>query len=326
MTDFMNVRLADTQLNALLELARVVELGPGDVVFRRGEPGLHIYVVLKGSVELVFGGAKEPKRLLEGALFGELAALLPEMHRSADALVVEPSNIAIWDTKAIEEIVASNPRAVLDIIVRSCRYLIASEEGLIQALQRRNEELERALDYLRRTREELSANEILAQSDPLTGLYNRRCMDKQLPRFMERSDETGAGLVLLLGDLDGFKAVNDRCGHAEGDRILVRVAGLISASIRRTDLACRMGGDEFALILPETTPEEARVIAERLVAHIASLSAEHEGETLSLSLSVGAVVYRQGEGIAEFIKRADALLYSAKKEGGACVVWEDANS
>jgi diguanylate cyclase (GGDEF)-like protein len=322
MQDETHVILSGAEIDVLSSTAEERALDAGDVVFRRGEPGGQVFVLLEGSIELRFGEEKRPKTLGPGSLFGELAALLPEMLRSADAVALESTRIATWDAAAVESLTRSDPAALLGIVVRSCRYLIASEDALIDTLQRRNTELERTLDYLRRTREELSAKEILAQSDPLTGLYNRRCLHKQLPRFAERADETGATMVLLMGDLDGFKSINDLCGHAEGDLMLVRVAGLVAVSIRRTDLACRMGGDEFAVMLPEITLDDARAIADRLIAHVATLSSEHAGEVLPLTLSIGAVVYRRGESLDMLMKRADERLYAAKAGGGDQVVWE----
>jgi len=322
MADESHVVLTEDELAALRPSAREVSVEAGDIVFRRGEPGLNVYAVLDGAVELRFGEGKPPKRVGPHGLFGELAVLMKDTLRSAEAVAVGPSQILAWDVGAVQQMTAGDPRVLLEIVVRSCRYLLASEEALIADLQGRNADLERALDYLRRTREELSAKEILAQSDPLTGLYNRRCLDKQLPNFARRASEIGETLILLMGDLDGFKPINDRCGHATGDRLLVQVAGLISASIRRTDLACRMGGDEFAVILPAVDPAEARVIGDRLVTRIGTLSAEHEGEVLPMGLSLGAAVYQPGEPLHAFIARADSKLYEAKAQGGARAVWE----
>ena len=322
MNDETHVVLDPSEVAPLLAMADERTLSLGDVVFRRGEPGGEVYVVLDGEVELRFGEGKQAKRLGPGALFGELSALLPDMLRSGDAVALGATRIACWDADAVRRLTQSDPSSLLAIVVRSCRVLLSSEEALIETLQSRNADLERALDYLRRTREELSAKEILAQSDPLTGLYNRRCLHKQLPRFAERCDETGSKMVLLMGDLDGFKPINDLCGHSEGDLMLVRVAGMVSVSIRRTDLACRMGGDEFAVILPDVEIDEAKEIAQRLLTHVATLESEHEGTVLPLTLSIGAVMYRPGEPLDSLLKRADELLYQAKAKGGAQVVWE----
>ena len=317
-----HVVLTDVELAGLRPMARELSLEQGDVVFCRGEPGQNMYAVLEGTVTLSFGEGKPSKTLGPMSLFGELAVLTEGVVRTADAVAAEPVRIAAWGMDAVATLTEEVPRLLLSIVRRSCRYLLASEKSLIDTLEAQNRELELALDYLRRTREELTAKQILAHSDALTGLYNRRCFDAQLPKFTERALETAAPLVLLMADLDGFKAINDRCGHAAGDLALVQASGLIAVSIRRTDLACRLGGDEFAILLPDVDQEAAQPIAERIIAHVSTLTVEHEGERLPISISLGAVTFRPGEAQKALLARADGRLYAAKDLGGGCIVWD----
>ena len=137
-----HVLLAEAELATLMSTAREITLEAGDVVFRRGDAGTHVYAVLEGAVELRFGEGKAPKQIGSRALFGELAVLMEDTVRSADAVASAPTRIAAWGASEIDGITETDPRVVLDIIVRSCRYLLASEEALIGDLQRRNEALD----------------------------------------------------------------------------------------------------------------------------------------------------------------------------------------
>jgi diguanylate cyclase (GGDEF)-like protein len=105
-----------------------------------------------------------------------------------------------------------------------------------------------------------------AVHDPLTGLYNRRFFDEALAQSIETARRYGRELSLILFDLDGFKAVNDTCGHEAGDCVMKNFAQLLQATARKSDTVCRIGGDEFAVILPETGLSNARKFAERFSA------------------------------------------------------------
>lgn len=125
-----------------------------------------------------------------------------------------------------------------------------------------------------------------ARVDPLTGLQNRRAFDEALSHEIERARAASEPLSVLVGDLDGFKAINDRFGHLEGDRILKAVSGAIAAAIRGPDAAYRWGGDEFALILPGTPCEGARLVGDRIRSAVGH-NATPDGEPVRLALGIG---------------------------------------
>ena len=128
--------------------------------------------------------------------------------------------------------------------------------------------------------------ERLSREDPLTGLANRRCWDETLAREFERSCRQDGSLAVILCDLDRLKDVNDRFGHAVGDRVLKATADVLRERVRASDLAARLGGDEFGVLCPDTAPENAGLLAEELRARLAELS---EGETpaVGVTISVG---------------------------------------
>jgi len=149
----------------------------------------------------------------------------------------------------------------------------------------------------------------LAVSDPLTGLANYRRLVEALEGEIQRSRRTGRPFSLLLFDLDGLKQLNDNYGHLVGSEALRRVANVLRVNRRSIDTAARYGGDEFALILPETSINEAQEVAHRICNHVA-----RDGELPPISVSVGVAAYAQGgETLEALIGAADQALYNSKR-------------
>jgi diguanylate cyclase (GGDEF)-like protein len=154
---------------------------------------------------------------------------------------------------------------------------------------------------------------VQADRDPLTGLLNRRAFVRELDAEIERSRRYGRNLALAIGDLDGFKAINDSDGHPAGDRALEHVARLLDGALRHSDAVFRIGGDEFALLLPEAGPDEAADVAAR----VAGAVADDAELSQRLSISFGVALFpRDGDSSKELIWRADKALYEAKRSEG----------
>jgi len=199
----------------------------------------------------------------------------------------------------------------LDEMERLGRAVLQVNEELAQTqreLARRNRELERIQN-------ELAA---LARSDALTGLGNRRALEERLLVECERAERLAKPLAVILGDIDHFKQVNDRYGHAVGDTALRSFADLMRADVRPYDLVARYGGEEFVLLLPETSLAEAAEIAERIRLKLRAASAP--GLPQKISASFGVCVRRRGEKGEQLLERADAALYMAKTAGRDRVV------
>jgi diguanylate cyclase (GGDEF)-like protein len=161
-----------------------------------------------------------------------------------------------------------------------------------------------------------------ATVDSLTGCFLRDYFFKRLQEEHERCARYGGSFSLLMLDLDGFKEINDQHGHLAGDLYLGEISGTIRAQLRAADIACRYGGDEFCLLLPETDLTGARVIAERIRLAIADTVVAQDGVTLRSTASIGIAVYpRHGSGDAlGLLRNADEALYRAKRSGRDCVV------
>ena len=183
---------------------------------------------------------------------------------------------------------------------------------------------------LARSRAELQDRyqEALAEAlrDPLTGLGNHRAFQEELDRQVEAAHRYGVPVSLAILDLDEFKAINDSRGHAGGDRALAQFGNLVAHSVRRVDRSFRIGGDEFAILLPHTDAEAAKVVMRRLLANALQPPLRDDGD-MSLSFSAGiSALPEPATTRAQLYSQADAALYSAKRAGRTDVVLFDAST
>jgi len=151
----------------------------------------------------------------------------------------------------------------------------------------------------------------LALVDPLTGLYNRRFAERQLRAEVARSERQGYALTLVLFDLNSFKQINDRYGHAAGDLVLREFGNRLSTVVREADLAARLGGDEFMLLLTECDSSQVPLVLERL----GSVEVSIEGQKIPVRFSVGFEQYRLGQLPKGLLEAADKALYENKQAG-----------
>jgi diguanylate cyclase (GGDEF)-like protein len=155
-----------------------------------------------------------------------------------------------------------------------------------------------------------------AITDDLTGLVNRRRFLAVLDAEVDRAAQLGSGIGVVLIDLDDFKGVNDRFGHHSGDRVLAAFGSLLQEHIRDVDLAARLGGEEFALLLPEVEGRDAVSVAERLRRSLSERPiVSVDGNPLTSTASFGVAQYRQGDTGEDLLRLADDALYRAKAEG-----------
>ncbi|MBW1752198.1 MAG: diguanylate cyclase [Deltaproteobacteria bacterium] len=158
--------------------------------------------------------------------------------------------------------------------------------------------------------------EKLAITDGLTKLYNLRHFYNQLEVEVDRSNRYGHSLGLLLLDIDRFKVYNDTHGHLEGDKVLIKLCQIIRSCLRTMDSAYRYGGEEFTVILPETSGEEAETVAHRIRKAVeAEKFFPEPNKPYQVTISIGVTEYRKEENFADFIKRADKAMYLSKLAG-----------
>jgi diguanylate cyclase (GGDEF)-like protein len=157
----------------------------------------------------------------------------------------------------------------------------------------------------------------LAILDPLTGLYNRRYLEETLSLEILRAGRKGYPIGIIMVDVDHFKRINDTHGHAAGDAVLILVGSFLRNQIRSSDVACRYGGEEFILILPEASREITQMRAESICKNVKQIPMQYDGESLeAVTLSLGVAGFpTHGPTIDAVLKAADAALYRAKRDG-----------
>ncbi len=306
------------------QVGRMRRVNAGQWLFRRGDAGDAMYVVSNGGVALDFGDDLVGKQLEPRAFFGELGLLIGDHLRSADAIVTENSELLELGHDEFEILAKRDPQLLAQFLRRAIMRVVLNEQALIARLRHRNRELQGALDSLRSTTSLLDQSEALARTDELTGLTNRRGFGLHLDRCLAKGSL--AGHVLILLDCDHFKGVNDSYGHLAGDRVLQSVANLLRAVAGANDIACRLGGDEFCLLLRGHGREEAARITGYIVESARMLVRTHNQLPQMTTLSIGAcMIDGQGdEGRWEhWYARADKALYRAKRAGGDCIEWQD---
>ncbi|MEA2951525.1 MAG: two-component system, cell cycle response regulator [Alphaproteobacteria bacterium] len=176
--------------------------------------------------------------------------------------------------------------------------------------------------YTERLRDNVQLSIEMAITDPLTGLYNRRYMESHLGSLVEQAASRGKPLTVLILDIDYFKAINDTHGHDAGDDVLREFSVRIRKSIRGIDLACRYGGEEFVIVMPETDMAVATMVAERLRRRIATepFPIQQGSSELEVTISAGISSLGTDDSAAKILKRADQALYRAKRDGRNRVV------
>jgi len=156
----------------------------------------------------------------------------------------------------------------------------------------------------------------LAITDGLTKLFNSRHFYNQMELEADRSNRYNHPLALLLLDIDLFKEYNDTYGHLEGDKVLQRIGKVITSCLRKMDTAYRYGGEEFTILLPETTAEEAKTVAERIRSGIEDVNLlPIPGSTATITISIGVTEYCKNEDLSEVVQRADRAMYLSKRNG-----------
>lgn len=176
--------------------------------------------------------------------------------------------------------------------------------------------------YTERLRDNVQMSIEMAITDALTGLFNRRYMETHVGTLVEQATSRGKPLTVLVLDIDYFKSINDSWGHDAGDDVLREFALRIKKSIRGIDLACRYGGEEFVVVMPETDMAVATMVAERLRRRIASepFPIQQGARSVEVTISIGIAALGRDEDAAMVFKRADQALYRAKRDGRNRVV------
>ena len=302
------------------QVGRARALEPGECLFRRGDLGTTMYVIAQGAIDLDFGDDLVGKRLGAREFFGELGLLIGDHARSADATAAGPCVVLELRQQEFEPLAMRDPALLVGFLRRAILRVVRNEQTLIGRLRRRNIDLQGALDSLRATAQRLNLTEELTRTDELTGLANRRGFQLRLEQRRRNGALAGRGLLLL--DCDRFKQVNDEHGHLAGDRLLQGVANILRSAAGPDDVACRLGGDEFCMLVHAETEADLRRIAGFVVTTAHALQQLQAVPPQMTTLSVGACLLTPELGWDDWYALADAALYRAKRGGGNRVEWQ----
>lgn len=289
-------------VKGLLDACRVVELAKGEVLLAMGAPNAVLYMILAGrmSVHLEGGPESEPVAFIEaGQTVGELS-VLDASPASAHVVAAERTRVLVVENGIFWNLVDASHDFAINLLMLLAQRLRANNVAVSTNIRLQRE-------YKRN-----------AMVDALTGVYNRRWLDDALPRMANRFARSGRPLALLMLDIDHFKRVNDVHGHPAGDAVLVAVAHTLRSAVRPTDHLARFGGEEFAVVLPETGPRAAQGVAERLriAVKLADIRDAHGNALPGVTVSIGGAHLGPGCTLApELIAAADAKLYASKEAG-----------
>lgn len=211
---------------------------------------------------------------------------------------------------------------ILKDLLQDSAGIEAESRRLHQDLLSARDRLEQAEQRIYSLESELEHMNHLLQEDPLTGALNRRGLQIVFERETGRAQRQGGPLSVAVLDIDHFKRINDHHGHELGDRVLQHLVQVLKEQLRPADCLARVGGEEFALLLPETPPERITHVLTRLQSILAQRPIMHAGTELSIQFSAGASAWTAGESLKDTLRRADEAMYDAKRAGRNQVVFK----
>ena len=294
----------DEILDALAPRVRVLQLEAGQCLLRRGEPNLRAYLVVSGLLRVELDDGSSPVAYINpGETAGELS-LLAGSSTTATVAAEGPTRLLELDEETFWWLAESSHEFAVGLLIRLAKRMRSNNDAVQVNIALRRQFEQAAL------------------SDALTGFRNRRWLDQTLPRIIQRQLHASEPLCLAIMDIDHFKRVNDGFGHAAGDAVLVQVGQLVRAKLRPADFAARIGGEEFALVLPQTSLKGAITAVERVREAIAGTAFDHDGRALpQVTVSLGLAELAPGVNSEQLLARADVALYAAKQSGRNRTEW-----
>ncbi|MRV74450.1 diguanylate cyclase [Duganella sp. FT92W] len=291
-------------IERLMEHCSVIEVPEGVVLIEPGKSNDNLYVLLEGQVDVHLTTPDQPYnlRLGQGECVGEMS-LIEACEPSAYVIVSAASRMLVLSRDTMWSLINASHALARNMLITLSSRVRQGNDAVRYSIHRQSE------------------FESLAFVDGLTGLHNRRWLDQAFRRQVERGQRDGKPLAVLMVDIDHFKRFNDTHGHLAGDRALRAVAMTLNDNIRPGDLLARFGGEEFAVLLPDTGQEPALAIAERLRRAVSNAVSRHMAGLPAISISIGESQLRADDTLESLLDRADDALYSAKTAGRNCVRW-----
>lgn len=201
--------------------------------------------------------------------------------------------------------------------------VVSALSRIVEANETLQNKLAKAEEQIEAQAREIQSHESEARTDSLTDLANRRAFDTELKRRVSEWERKETPFSLVIMDIDFFKKFNDTHGHQAGDEVLRSFGAQLTKTCRDMDLPCRYGGEEFAVIMPATETNDAKIGAERIRKAVEAMTVHFEGRQLKVTTSIGLAQVTSGDDPAKILKRADEALYQSKDAGRNCGHWHD---
>jgi diguanylate cyclase (GGDEF)-like protein len=276
------------------------DLAEGEMLLSPGEKNENVYIVLSGSLNVHIGSPDTPSlaTMESGACVGEMS-IIEDRDPSAYVIGAEDAHLLVihqtilWDMVNASHEFAKNLLVILSERVRSHNRVIADSYGELRKFERH------------------------ATTDALTGLGNRHSMEDSFPREISRCITDERPISLIMIDVDNFKDFNDKFGHIAGDRALSAVGHILKTQFRPRDVLVRYGGDEFSVLLPDASGEQALVIADRVRQNVSGNTGDGSDSLIQIPvrISMGVAELEPHGTLESLIRAADAALYRAKRAG-----------
>ncbi|MBI5891803.1 MAG: GGDEF domain-containing protein [Nitrosomonadales bacterium] len=282
----------------MLERSALRDLIPGEKLLQPELANHYLYLILEGElrVHLIGQATLEHVTLAAGECTGEIS-LVDGQNPSALVVAVKPTRVLAVPHDTVWSLVDQSHEVARNLLAIIAGRMRNDNSALITSHSKRKQ------------------YEHQATVDTLTGVHNRRWMNEAFPRVLQRCAIDALPSAIMVIDIDHFKRVNDTYGHLVGDVALKMMANVMSVNLRPHDLLVRYGGEEFAILLPDTRIEEAKSIAERLRTMISSNEIHSEDQVFRITISIGIAASRKNEKLEDLFGEADRALYQAKESG-----------
>ena len=238
--------------------------------------------------------------------------------------IIESTVAEATESNASQQQLSENPDDTGQHVEASQHDDVEKEELSAQSYAEIMEELSRSQMESKKLKEQLHTSKIQLLRDPLTNIPNTLAFDERVDVEFHRWKRHKSPLCLAIWDMDHFKAINENYGHDVGDQILKVFADIIHTRVRKVDLFARIGGEEFALLMPDTPMDMALMLNEKLRVMVEQCDFQHEGKPVAITSSVGLAEFQQGDEIISVLQRADQALYWSKHDGrNKCTVFKN---
>ena len=300
------------EIMRIIDLMRYIDIDEEKILFNEGDDGNELFIVKSGRiasfVRLPNGNRREIAEFKTGDFFGEMS-IFENAPRSATCYAREKSILFSLRERDFFELILYNPDIATKIMYRMLN--IATER-----LQEKSEFLSDMFQWGEEARRR-------AITDELTGIYNRRYLDDALDEYFEKAKNSNKSMSIMMIDIDHFREINEIYSHEQVDQAIIAVVSTFKKHLREKDIFARYGGDEFTVILPETSLEDAKLIANKICRDVAALNLVEvfNGDKQQVTISLGIASYPEStEDLETLCNIADQSLYKAKEEGKNRVV------